>query len=181
MGVEQLAARPSIIPSLFSIFTSAQHLSVLQEKENAVLVGTSIDELIRHHPALRQQVFDSLRATLSKIEALGNDFEVPEELRSWYFLEATDVSEGEDIPMADAEVTASHLEAPPTSASGQDVSSDIDTASNGDSAGGRPRDNTVVSFIDIIGRVRYWSFGHNHQITEFCLVPGGSISTHTPL
>lgn len=32
-GQEQLAARPSIIPSLFSIFTSESHLKVLQEKE----------------------------------------------------------------------------------------------------------------------------------------------------
>ena len=46
-GQDQLNARPNTIPSLFTIFTSEEHQRVLQEKENAVLIGTSIEELIR--------------------------------------------------------------------------------------------------------------------------------------
>ena len=44
-GQDQLTARPDTIPSLFSIFTSEDHQRVLQEKENAVLIGTSVEEL----------------------------------------------------------------------------------------------------------------------------------------
>jgi E3 ubiquitin-protein ligase HUWE1 len=50
VGQAQLANHPSIIPSIISIFTSERHLKVLIDKENAVIIGTAVDELIRHHP-----------------------------------------------------------------------------------------------------------------------------------
>jgi hypothetical protein len=85
-GQDQLAARPSIIPGLLSIFTSERHLRVLQDKENAVLIGTSIDELIRHHPFLKTAVFEGVRSILGQIEDLGKAFVVPEDIRHFYQL-----------------------------------------------------------------------------------------------
>ncbi|KAF7361866.1 hypothetical protein MVEN_00531100 [Mycena venus] len=86
VGTAQLASHPSVIPAIFSIFTSDRHLKVLLDKENAVLIGTTIDELVRHHPSLKAPVFDALKATLSKIEVLGNAYVVPPELQQWYKL-----------------------------------------------------------------------------------------------
>ncbi|EJD07045.1 uncharacterized protein FOMMEDRAFT_26162 [Fomitiporia mediterranea MF3/22] len=45
-GQDHLASHPSIIPALFSIFTLEAHLKVLLEKENAVSIESSIDELL---------------------------------------------------------------------------------------------------------------------------------------
>ncbi|KAJ7742399.1 hypothetical protein B0H14DRAFT_2637660 [Mycena olivaceomarginata] len=55
----------------------ARYLKVLLDKENVVLIGTTIDELVRHHPSLKAPVFDALKATLSKIEVLGLQVNVP--------------------------------------------------------------------------------------------------------
>lgn len=85
-GQDQLAARPGIVPALFSIFTSEKHQRMLQEKENAVIVGTGVEELVRHHPALKAAISESIMATLAKIEELGNAYVVPEESRHWYTL-----------------------------------------------------------------------------------------------
>ena len=85
-GQDQLAAKPTIIPSLFSIFTSDRHQRVLQEKENAVLIGTAIEELIRHHPALKERVVDGIKKTLAKIEELGNAYEPQDEVKPFYKL-----------------------------------------------------------------------------------------------
>ncbi|KAK0485978.1 hypothetical protein IW261DRAFT_1662959 [Armillaria novae-zelandiae] len=85
VGQAQLTARPSIIPSIFSIFTSDRHLKVLLEKENAVL-----------------------------IEDLGNTFEPPEDAKQWYRLLASSTvtpSSDDDVTMEDAQ-TAGQAPAP---------------------------------------------------------------------
>ena len=68
------------------MFTFERHLKVLQDKENAVLIGTAMDELIRDHPVLKEWVFKALRATLGKIKDLRVTWEVPVDVREWYEL-----------------------------------------------------------------------------------------------
>ncbi|KAJ7647304.1 hypothetical protein FB45DRAFT_975025 [Roridomyces roridus] len=84
-GTAQLASHPSVIPAIFSIFTSDRHLKVLLDKENA--------------------------STLSKIEVLGNAYAVPAELQQWYKLVGVTPSasgvEG-DVPMEDDAPAKSH-------------------------------------------------------------------------
>jgi len=90
------------------MFTSERHLKVLQDKENAVLIGTAMDELIRDHPALKERVFKALRATLGKIEDLGAMWEVPVDVREWYELVPISSEESEcedeDVVMDGADV-----------------------------------------------------------------------------
>ena len=50
-GQNQLATYPSVILVLFATFTSESHLNILLDKENAVSIGGSVDELICHHIA----------------------------------------------------------------------------------------------------------------------------------
>ncbi|KAI0268805.1 hypothetical protein BC834DRAFT_923157 [Gloeopeniophorella convolvens] len=111
-GQDQLSARPTIIPGLFLIFTSERHQRVLQDKENAVLIGSAVDELIRHHPSLKSAVFEAIRSTLSKIEDLGNAFVPPENTESWYGLarsSATPAPVDEDVLMGPVDATVDRV------------------------------------------------------------------------
>ena len=103
-GQDQLNSRPNTIPSLFSIFTSEDHQRVLQEKENAVLIGTSIEELIRHHPALKDKVFAAIKTTMARIEDLGKSFNVPDDIKHYYKLQPQNLAPAES-PNADAGAT----------------------------------------------------------------------------
>jgi E3 ubiquitin-protein ligase HUWE1 len=153
VGQTQLARRPSIIPGILSVFTSELHLKVLLDKENSVLLGTAIDELIRHHPSLRTAVFDALRATIAKIEELGSAYEVPEDLRHWYRLVPGSISTVVDGDVAmDVESVASASRSDAT-VHAEDTQTDILDDDDVDEATNKIQDNHVVSFIDILGRV----------------------------
>ena len=178
VGQIQLAHRPSIIPGILSVFTSERHLKVLLDKENAVLVGTAIDELIRHHPLLKATVFDALKSTIVKIETLGQTYEVPRESRQWYFLVPAITSTN---PM-DSDVAMEDVEVPPSISSGL-TGGEEDAGlhdNEDDSRNSKQQDNTIVSFIDVLGRVSC-CFPHDVSVLIFYLVPGRPVSTYSTL
>lgn len=150
VGTAQLASHPSVIPAIFSIFTSDRHLKVLLDKENAVLIGTTIDELVRHHPSLKAPVFDALKATLSKIEVLGNAYVVPLELQQWYKLVgvAPTTTSGPDVDLVMEDVPS---DAPSPS---ETVVRDDSSPPSSEDPPLKAHDNNIVSFIDILLRVR---------------------------
>jgi len=156
-GQDQLAARPSTIPGLLSIFTSERHLRVLQDKENAVMIGTSIDELIRHHPFLKTAVFEGVRSILGQIEDLGKAFTVPEDIRHFYQL----VPDPEAPPPVQNEADVA-MDVDQSPASAHVTSSEDPAAQNEEpEKEGTPQknpdnhDNQIVAFIDVIGRVLF--------------------------
>lgn len=145
-GQDQLEARPTIIPGLFSIFTSERHQRVLQDKENAVLIGTAVDELIRHHPFLKAAVFEAIKSTLSKIEELGNAYVVPDGIKSWYSLVPSSppvVSADGDVVMGESLTTAVAAEA-----------SASNDALNSEEVVEKSHENIIISYIDVHCRVR---------------------------
>lgn len=146
-GQDQLAARPSIIPALFAIFTSEKHLKVLIDKENAAAIGGSIDELIRHHPNLRTIVFESLISTLKKIQDLGSTFVPPEDIQQFYRLSLNAPQEQEDVDMKDEATVQNATEGPAAEEAGENES----IASEDPQA--KTHDNPIINFIDVIGRV----------------------------
>lgn len=148
VGQAQLAGRPSIIPAIFSIFTSDRHLKVLLDKEHAVLIGTAVDELIRHHPLLKASVFESIKATLSKIEDLGNAFVPPEDVKQWYKLSVVPSSE----PSTDTDVSMEDIQSNVAVASSSPAPADHEDADAEETAV-KSHDNNLVSFIDVLGRV----------------------------
>ena len=111
------------------------------------MMGSSIDELIRHHPVLKNVVFDALNCTLQKVEQMGYAFIPPGDIRPWYLLTAVSPPESElqDVAMKDVE-GSSHDDS--TKSSGEDVN-------NLDDPSSKMHDNTIVSFIDVLSRVRY--------------------------
>lgn len=141
-GQVQLARRPSIIPSIFSIFTSDRHSKVLLDKENAVLIGTAIDELIRHHPSLKTPVFEAIKGTLSKIEDLGKAFVIPSSQQHFYNLVPVQTSSDNDVAMEDVEDILRTT-----------VETAIEPDNEDEDIADRSHDNEIVGYIDIIGRV----------------------------
>ncbi|KAI6021384.1 hypothetical protein BKA83DRAFT_4464115 [Pisolithus microcarpus] len=156
-GQDQLAARPSIIPGIFSIFTSDPHLKVLRDKENAVLIGTSIDELIRHHPSLKAPVFEAVKSTLSKIEDAGNAFIIPEDKTEWYeLLTVQPAEESTEVAMEGVE-----SETPQGPASLLEEDNFKQDATQTD------HDNNVVMYIDVICRFLEGLFQHPQHCKDF--------------
>lgn len=150
-GQALLEKRPSIIPTIFSIFTSEKHLKVLIDKENAVIVGTAVDELIRHHPFLKGAIFEALKSTFSHIESLGMSYLPPSNIRHWYQLVPVNSKDDgdDDVAMQDAassSIKAEQSTEPSAETPEQDQEEDDENVKN--------HNNTIVSYIDIIGRVR---------------------------
>ncbi|KAL1945966.1 hypothetical protein VTO73DRAFT_1968 [Trametes versicolor] len=166
-GQDQLAARPNIIPSIFYIFTSEEHQRVLQEKENAVLIGTSLEELIRHHPSLKDKVFIALKATMAKIEELGNSYTPPNEIKHLYRLQPT-------VPapsVAPAAETGAPMEVDATTAA---TSTAVQTPAEPaplpparDDLYNRPQDNIIISYIDVFGKFLEGFFQHVPHCRDF--------------
>lgn len=164
-GQAQLARRPSIIPGILSVFTSERHLKVLLDKENSVLIGTAIDELIRHHPSLRAAVFDALKATIAKIEELGNAYEVPRNLLHWYRLIPGTVSVAIDDDVAMEDIgSVPTVPRSDVTVQGDDTQAEAPDDDNDDEVATKNHDNHIVSFIDVLGRV---SRGQNHFFSHF--------------
>ncbi|KAF8750867.1 hypothetical protein RHS01_08861, partial [Rhizoctonia solani] len=57
-GLNQFNEHKAVMPTFFSMFTSEPHIKVLLEKDNANAIGGAIDELIRHHPSLKDALPD---------------------------------------------------------------------------------------------------------------------------
>lgn len=169
-GQNQLAERPNIIPGLFSIFTSERHQRVLQDKENAVLIGTAVEELIRHHPSLKQSVFASIKATMEKIYSMGKNYTPADDIKQWYILSPvvlTSLNEGDVAAPMDVDVEmqpndASTSQAGPSnpSAANPPASGPEPTSPNLDDTAPKTHDNTIVSFVDVLCKVLRiaWSF-----------------------
>lgn len=61
------------LSSFFSIFTSSLHRKALQESELSSILGTSFDELVRHHPSLKSEVIDEVLAMLKRVLQIGSE------------------------------------------------------------------------------------------------------------
>lgn len=68
----------TIIGKIFEMFTSVNHIKVLSEKENAVNIGSSVDELIRHQPSLKPKVLNAINHQLDRISEIGEAFDYNE-------------------------------------------------------------------------------------------------------
>lgn len=160
VGQDQLATRPSVIPGIISIFTSESHIKVLREKENAVLMGTAIDELIRHHPTLKTPIFDAVKSALSKIEDLGNAFVIPEDKKEWYGLMLASQTTDKDDKDDKSDIILMDV-----------VESDVRSDAQGDASDDdslRSHDNNIVLYVDVLCRVSCAYFFLKLAFTVFC-------------
>ncbi|KIJ39919.1 hypothetical protein M422DRAFT_257242 [Sphaerobolus stellatus SS14] len=158
-GQEQFTARPNIIPSIFSIFTSDRHLKVLSEKENAVVFGTAVDELIRHHPSLKDKVFAAISAIFEQMEQKGKDLPEDTENESSYKLVlVSEQQEGEGEAKMEIETPA------PTAPTESTDTLDI---IEGEQTKPEPADNIIVAFVDVVSRFLEGMFQHAPHCRDF--------------
>jgi hypothetical protein len=193
-GQEQLNQRPSIIPGILAIFTSERHLKVLMDKENATLIGTAVDELIRHHPSLKMTVFDSMLTTFDKLEVLGSTWTLSRGQEHWYRLLA--VSE---FPIEAVEDDAHDDEPEPEDETEEDSASAMEGIEGGENASASTAAehypppmaaddiiddaipyNSVVPCIDVFCRVRIF-FQCDNGFAHKLAVHGRFIPTSTTL
>ncbi|KAG8792936.1 hypothetical protein FRC12_004452 [Ceratobasidium sp. 428] len=154
------------MPTFFSIFTSEPHIKVLLEKDNANAIGGAVDELVRHHPTLKDVVFESIVGTLQKIEDLGNSFQVPKDQESLYKLIATTSSAApaRELPVATPAWLSVGQESAIASGVATPAAPEIDEQ---EAAKVERGDNAIASHIDIVCRFLDGMFQHIPHCHEF--------------
>lgn len=119
------------------------------------MIGTAIDELIRHHPLLKDSVFESMKSTLGKIEDLGNAYDASEDVQQWYKLVPVPHSSADEDVVMEAASSGDILGT--GSSSGQEYSESTKNDSlqppGVEEPAQKSHENLVVSFIDVFGRV----------------------------
>lgn len=124
------------IDKFFTIFTSIEHLRALQDNEVASVLGNNIDELMRHHPSLKQNIMNTIMVTLQRILELGQDNSIVVDDTN---ILHTGTNDGQ------SDVQPENREEP--------VSTDV-TMSDADSAKSEEKkENIIVSFIEIAAKV----------------------------
>ncbi|GAA6062543.1 hypothetical protein JCM10212_004309 [Sporobolomyces blumeae] len=76
-GITQLTNR-TLIAAYFDIYLSPPHVDLLRDRDSAVLLGGAIDELVRHHPPLRERVMNNVMHIFEELKKRGQAFVQPE-------------------------------------------------------------------------------------------------------
>jgi E3 ubiquitin-protein ligase HUWE1 len=85
--------------SFFSVFTQEDHVRTLLDNDVPHLIGNSIDEFMRHHPILKEQIMKSLIRYLESILQL--DSKVPKSDNCRLFLPDSDLNvKTEELPIS---------------------------------------------------------------------------------
>jgi E3 ubiquitin-protein ligase HUWE1 len=134
-GLEQFNKR-DIIPRLLLLFASERHAKILMERENASMVGATVDELMRHHPSLKQPVMDAILLMLDKIKEQGEKYE-PEPTWQYRLLP----------------VSAEQATQPPEVADKDVVMSDESGEKAPEDEKEKSKENIVLTYIDVACRV----------------------------
>ncbi|KAF8252457.1 hypothetical protein K440DRAFT_651549 [Wilcoxina mikolae CBS 423.85] len=75
LGLDLIQASGAL-NSFFEIFESPAHVKILIEGELDNLLGTQFDELVRHHPNLRESVMKSTLHVLDRVIEIGKQYAV---------------------------------------------------------------------------------------------------------
>lgn len=59
------------VDRFLSVFTREEYLKILLDNDVPHLVGNSIDELIRHHPTLKEMLIKSVVKVVKELVAIG--------------------------------------------------------------------------------------------------------------
>ncbi|CUA66624.1 E3 ubiquitin-protein ligase HUWE1 [Rhizoctonia solani] len=168
-GLNQFNEHKAVMPTFFSMFTSEPHIKVLLEKDNANAIGSAVDELVRHHPSLKDVVFESITGTLQKIESLGNNFPIPKDQENLYrMISATSPPAGtsQEPPVASSStwLPTGQESTLPSGAATPAVAPEPEES---EPAKPERAENVIASFIDILCRFLDGLFQHIPHCQEF--------------
>lgn len=127
---------------------------MLQEKENAVLIGTAVEELIRHHPSLKNTVYDAVKSTIISIEELGKAFVVPEDLKSWYTIQPVSAPAAAAVASSDGDIAMEAVEPEAVTQAAPTPAPAVRDPHDAEDDEAKPHGNLVTSYIDVFCKVR---------------------------
>ncbi|GAA6003447.1 E3 ubiquitin-protein ligase TOM1 [Rhodotorula paludigena] len=173
-GLTQFTER-NLVPKYFAIFTSPDHFELLRDRDSAVVIGSAIDELVRHHPTLRETVMGAIMRVFEDLKAWGDKF-VPPEGEQGYALVAAPADKGKasaeggaDVHMQEGEgaqaSTTTTAAAPATAAAAQDDKEKKDDKEKRKEE--ELKDNEVTNAIDVFGRFLEGLFQNLGHTTDF--------------
>ncbi|KAK4052443.1 E3 ubiquitin-protein ligase tom1 [Microbotryomycetes sp. JL201] len=150
-GLEQFNNRP-IIAKYFSVFLSEPHVKVLAERDNGNIIGGAIDELVRHHPTLKQRVLDAVMSALRLLRDRGSSY-VPETKKD-FALQLPSLTEGSKAA-EDSSATVADVEMPDaTDSTDQTKSEEI-------------KENQYMTTVDVLGRFLEGLFSNMQHCRDF--------------
>lgn len=150
-GIEQLTSR-SLITAYFDLYLSPPHVTILRDRDSAVLLGGNIDELVRHQPSLRERVMSNVVRIFEEIKKRGQEFVQPEGEAGYGLLPA---KKGGDDKMAVEQVD------PEETQSAKDRKAE---QKKRDEDG--EKENDVTMAIDVFGRVSWFHPPGNHILAR---------------
>ncbi|WFD40296.1 HECT-type E3 ubiquitin transferase [Malassezia japonica] len=86
-GLETLT-RAGVVQTLVAVLGEERFHKVLLDRDNATMFGSAMDELIRHHPTLKDEMHSRIMAAIHQTLDAASTYEAPEEeeLRAQYLL-----------------------------------------------------------------------------------------------
>ncbi|CAG8441327.1 3125_t:CDS:10 [Ambispora gerdemannii] len=151
------------INKFFTIFTSQEHVRSIQEGDIASHLGTSIDELMRHHPSLKPVAMNAIIDMLTRI---------------------VEISQGGVVPINDDNSKLHHVSVAGTAASdesavaGTSRVTDVTMVDSTTEATSKPedkKDNYVVSLIEVSAKFLDGLFQNSSHCKDFLKQNGLSI------
>lgn len=109
----ELVTQNNPFPAYFSVFSSAEHFRVLIDEDIVSVLGQGLDELVRHHPSLKELVMKAFIAAMEL--GLTVKTEILQEQLSLYSFDLQRAAPGElesDVKMVQADVKAEEAKDP---------------------------------------------------------------------
>ena len=145
--------RLAIFDKFFSVFLSEKHARTLNDRENAVVIGANFDELVRHHPSLKQPVFEAITTLLNALYEKGKEY-TPENVEGYGLVQVATVEASASSAAARVEAAA-EVDEVVADVAMTDIGATATPQALGSKDGESKReDNQVLTYIAITGRVR---------------------------
>ncbi|KAI8145482.1 hypothetical protein BJV82DRAFT_39092 [Fennellomyces sp. T-0311] len=146
-GIEMFnKAKP--LPHFFDLLTEHEYLRNAAEVDNATALGSTMDELTRHHPSLKPAVFECVARMIRKVVEMGHS-DIGKPSDDSHLLKLMPGGEqSEDVEMS----SASH---------------DEKASSTDDSKKDEKPECLLVSFIDMVARFLEGLFQNASNIRDF--------------
>ncbi|KAM0790628.1 hypothetical protein ACM66B_004490 [Microbotryomycetes sp. NB124-2] len=151
-GLDQFNDRP-IIAKYFSVFLSEPHVKVLAERDNGNIIGGAIDELVRHHPSLKQRVLDAVMSALRLLRDKGSSY-VPETKKD-FALQLPGSTGGQSADEEKHATASGDAEMQDVSSSTEQTKEDV------------IKENHYMTTVDVLGRFLEGLFSNMQHCRDF--------------